>query len=297
MLTAAGTLDLQHATLATMIAVDRAFTLVSVERRGTVYNTRYIPPARAAVADVTYLYLVLEGTFEWDGGLCCTGPGLFMASMETFEGAKGLRASTYRSFGEPFRALELRVQADAAPALSAPAPQSLSLSPAVLAAAENYSVLMRSPHVARDRVHYAHAFLESLRAAGILRCDVTSAGTFGKLFEALWGGLGPTLENLAFSTTRDELSHQGSLSRHRVQAQLSLFARAINLPWVGWREATLRFRIRLAVLFLSNPAIAISDIARTLGYLSPEALNHSFLAEGLASPSEVRAALLRSLDG
>ncbi len=292
MLTAAGQLDLPGAELAAIFALDRAFTLHAVERRATVYDTLFVPGQKGDVADAQCIYILLDGSFDWRDGPSFTGPCAFVASMTAFEGQHGRRDATYRAGGELFRAVDLRVRTPMMRPRTTSAPEPIEISAAVYDAARSYAALARAPHEARERVPIVKALLLGLREDGILVQDIEPSRSFGKVFEHLWGVLGPTLEKLAFATTRDELTQRSLLSTKRLQSELGRLAMAAQFPWLGWRDLTLRFRLRVAVLFLSNPAIPIGDIAKRVGYSGTVALAHAFHGEGLPAPGDVRAAIL-----
>lgn len=292
MLTAAGQLDLPGAELAAIMALDRAFTLHAVERRATVYDTLFVPGQKGEVADAQCIYLLLDGLFDWRGGPSFTGPAAFAASISAVEGQHGRRETTYRAGGPLFRAVDLRVRTAMVRPRESQDPEPIQVSEAVYEAAYRYAELARAPHEAQRRTPVVKALLVALRAEGILACDVEPTPSLGKVFEHVWNVLGPTLEKLAFATSRDELTQRGPLSTKRLQTELGRLAMAAQFPWLGWRDLTLRFRLRVAVLFLSNPDIPIGDIARRVGYSGTVALAHAFHAEGLPAPGDVRAAIL-----
>ena len=65
-----------------------------------------------------------------------------------------------------------------------------------------------------------------------------------------------------------------------------------RLAPMKWRGVTKRFRLRIAILLVSNPELAIGEVAAVAGYSSAEALTHAFYAEGLPAPTDLRDAIL-----
>ena len=95
-------------------------------------------------------------------------------------------------------------------------------------------------------------------------------------------------------TTFDELSMRSGLAPKLIRNLLGELVLDGGAPWDGFRELVRRFRLRLSVLLLSNPDLAVAEVARRVGYSGTEAFCHALTAEGLPSPREIRASLLAS---
>jgi transcriptional regulator GlxA family with amidase domain len=69
------------------------------------------------------------------------------------------------------------------------------------------------------------------------------------------------------------------------------FFRAFHFIGTGWRDATRRWRLKLAVHGLSAADTTVGEVARVAGYGGSEAMARAFRNAGMQAPVAVRAAL------
>ena len=283
--------------LAVGIAFDRRFRLFAINRRGLVFDTRFAPAVPGSTEGVI-VYLLLEGELRWSDGQALVGPALFLMRERDFEGDAGGRAGgrTFRSWGEPYRTVELRLTpADCAIALGE-SPPVIELDGAddpILAAGRLY---LHASHAKKGRTLVAELaadYLRRLRERGILAVDLASTITHDEgIRGALWEALRPAVEAFGASAKQDDIVSRVGWGARRVQRELLRMVVAHGVDWLGgWRQVTLRYRVRVAVMLLSNPTLSVGEVADALGYASVEALAHAFEACGLPPATEVRRAI------
>ncbi|MBS2015371.1 MAG: hypothetical protein JST00_20960 [Deltaproteobacteria bacterium] len=278
------------------IAFERRFRIFAINRRGLVFDTKFAPAVPGST-DGVIVYLLLEGELAWSDGQRLKGPALFLMRERDFEGdAGGGRGRTFRSWGEPYRTVELRLApADCALTLGA-APPVIPLDgpdDPIVAAGRLY---LHASHAKKGRTLVADLaadYLRRLREREILSVDLAATITHDEgLRGALWEALRPSIEAFGAAAKQDDVVSRVGWGARRVQRELIRMVVAHGVDWLGgWRQVTLRYRVRVAVMLLSNPALSVGDIAEALGYTSVEALAHAFEASGLPPATEVRRAL------
>lgn len=268
------------------LAFGGGFALYGVTRSASTYDTRFVPANKGAADKARYLYLLVEGEFEWIGGELHCGPTAFVASAAIFDGAYGKREHPFRAGGGRFRAVQLRIAGDELGDVGWDAPTKLHFSAEAQNAAEQY--LDAGDLLARSCA--AEALLRELHRDGLLRQELRARSEIvDVIHRELWRKLFPVFERFAFGTKRAELGETPSRDRRYDMAKL---AGAFNFSFGGWREFALRCRMRIAVLLLSSPSIAIRDIANLSGYSTTEAFTHALYAEGLPAPGVIRQRIL-----
>lgn len=295
MLSAVASLTRGPVELTVGMAFDRRFRLFAIDRRGLVFDTRFAPAVPGST-DGVIVYLLLEGELRWSDGQTVVGPALFLMRERDFEGDAGGRGRTFRSWGEPYRTVELRLRpADCAIALG-DAPPIIELEGAddpILAAGRLY---LHASHAKKGRTLVADLaadYLRRLRDRGLLAVDLASTITHDEgMRGALWEALRPSVEAFGASAKQEDIVSRVGWGARRVQRELIRMVIAHGVDWLGgWRQVTVRYRVRVAVMLLSNPALSVGEIADALGYTSVEALAHAFEACGLPAATEVRRAI------
>jgi AraC-like DNA-binding protein len=281
------------------MAIERRFRLFAIDRRGLTFDTRFAPPIDGA-SDAVIVYLLLEGSMGWGDGTRVTGPALFLMAEKDFEGARGARGRFFRSWGTPFRCVELRVApADCAVALDAGrAILPLEGADDLVSAGRLY---LHASHAKKGQ-HFvaslAATYLGELERRGILAAPLSSTIVADEgIRGVLWGAMRPAVERFGATAKQDVLTSRVGWNARRLQRELVRVATAHGVAWLGnWREVVHRYRVRVAVLLLSNPQLPVGEVASWVGYSSVEALSHAFEAIGLPAPTAVRRAILSGDD-
>lgn len=299
MLTASGTTRFGSATMASLFVMERAFCAHLVRRERLIFDVRFIPPFAGSSPDAT-VWLLSEGTFEilQPARQLLVGPVAFVLTQDDFEGSHGKRDFSFRSFGDPFVALDLRIaRAD----VTLPMQQR----PTCFEFGARGWDAMRQLH--RDCMPPAsnkpdsaslsaltRQVVESLEAAGVLRRGIAATvSAEDPAFSRMWSAVRPIAERFQVLPTLGELSQVSGLSLRQLAREVERFMGTFRLPGGGnWRDATKRVRMKVAVLSLSAPDATIAEAARATGYGSVEAMARAFRDAGLPSPSQVRAAII-----
>jgi AraC-like DNA-binding protein len=263
-----------------------------VRRRGLVYDTRFVPP-RGGSSDDLLVYLVVEGSFVQlsEPAVTWEGPTLVVLDEDQFEGARGVAGLPLRSWGDPFRLVELRV---ARPSVRIdPLPKRPFVWPLGGAvwdrARETLDLAERgAPFEASFR-----ALVEALAGAGVLAPGLVDRLTAeDRRFSRLWAAARPMAEAFDLVASLDAIALGAGLSLRHVTRELKDFESAQRVPFWGWRESTRRLRLKVAILGLSVETLAIAEVARGAGYGSVEAMARAFRDASLEAPSRVRQRLL-----
>ena len=99
------------------------------------------------------------------------------------------------------------------------------------------------------------------------------------------------LANLSSRATELHLGDSMNLSPRQLQRLIQDFNARYQHNAGNWRDNRNRWRLQLAALLLSRPVLTVAEIAREVGYASPNALARAFLEAGFPSPAAVRARL------
>ncbi len=276
------------------LGFERRFRVTAWRREGAIWDTRFVPPA-ASASERVVVFFVVDGTLRWHEpeGFAVTGPSAFVTSAARLVGEHGRRTRTYRT-GERLRAMELHFAPhDVLQPVDQPRP--LSVSAATHAAAAEYVTLVDGDRklCAAEREPVLAAVLRGLHRDRILAEDLSRTlrapdGIDGRL----WDACVPLVERMVLGPSLDQVSATTRLSVRQLGRALDRGLRRFSIPFGGWRDLSRGYRLNVAVMLLSNPALSVPDIAERCGYSSPEALSHALTAEGLPPPAELRRRIL-----
>lgn len=304
MLTASGTTRFGSATMASLFVMERAFCAHVVRREKLTFDVRFVPPFAGSSPDVS-VWLLSEGALEIlqpvspGGRQLLEGPVAFVMSQDDFEGAHGKRDFTFRSYGDPFVALDLRVaRSDLVLPLSQ-RPTCFQLAPKgwqALRQLQRDHLPGPAAQPSTDRSSLSALtiqILEALEEGGVVRRGIAaSVSAEDPAFSRMWAGFRPIAERFQLLPTLGEMSQVSGLSLRQLAREVERFMGTFRLPGGGnWRDATKRVRIKVAVLSLSAPELTIAEAARATGYGSVEAMARAFRDAGLPAPSLVRTAI------
>lgn len=276
------------------VVFERRFRTYAINRRGLTFDTRFAPAVEGAT-DGVIVYLLLDGTLRWGGGPEVVGPALFLMRESDFEGNRGARSSSFRSWGVPFQSVELRIaRADCSmavgeePTILVPVGADASL----VAAGRLYLHAIHSRKGQAVMAGLAVEYLSQLRTRGILASDLAATITHDEGVRGrVWDAIRPMIETFGRGAKQNDVVMSGWSAR-RVQQELTRMALSLGVDWLGgWRDVTVRYRVRVAAMLLSSPALSVGDVADAVGYTSVEALAHALDACGLPSATEIRRAL------
>jgi AraC-like DNA-binding protein len=283
MLSATSTRTFGVSTLQTTIFLERRFRGHLVTRDRLLFDSTYAPPARKP-SPFVHLYATLEGSFAITGQPAVVGPQAYLLAETEFDRVM-TESPKFRSWGAPGVIVELRIPASdvrrpiglAHGALELPAP-----------VWEAYLLL------ARERSEQAlHQLIVRLGEAGVLSNDLTSSvvAQEPERFLRLWEVIRPLYEDLATSASLKQIAIVAKLSLRQLGRDLGELTRTFGLFGAGFRDAMRVLRLRAAVLMLSSPGGTPSDVARTVGYGSLDAMGRAFRDAQLPAPSIVQEAV------
>ncbi len=283
MLSATSTRPFGSSTLKTTIFLERRFRAHLVTRDRLLYDSAYSPPTKKPSSFV-HLYATLRGSFALDGKPPTVGPQVYMLAETEFE--RVLPASPkFRSWGAPGVIVEIRIPAADVRRPIGLAHGALDLPQAVWDA---YLALEASPGE-----EALHQLIVRLGEAGVLSKDLTSSvvAEEPERFVRLWSVLRPLYEDLATSASLKQIAIVAKLSLRQLGRDLGDLTRTFGLFGAGFRDAMRVLRLRAAVLMLSAPGGTPSDVARTVGYGSLDAMGRAFRDAQLPAPSIVQDAV------
>lgn len=270
-------------TLKTTIFLERQFRAHLVIRDRLLYDTAYAPPAKKAQPFV-HVYATLKGFISVDGGPAHAAPHVYVLAENEFDRMeKG--SPTFRSWGNPGVIVELRVPASTLRVPIGIKNGALQLPDSVW---DSYRKLEAEPS---ERALYQ--VLVELTTAGVLAKDLTASVVTEEpeRFIRLWHVLKPLYEDLATSASLKQIAIVAKLSLRQLGRDLGDLTRTFGLFGAGFRDAMRVLRLRAAVLMLSAPGSTPSDVAKTVGYGSLDAMGRAFRDAALPAPSVVQAAV------
>ena len=283
MLSATSVRTFGSSSLKTTIFLERQFRAHLVIRDRLLYDTAYAPPAKKAQPFV-HVYATLRGSIAVDGGPAHEAPHVYVLAETEFDRMeKG--SATLRSWGNPGVIVELRVPASTVRVPIGIRNGALTLPDSVW---DSYRKLEAEPSErALDQV------LVELTNAGVLAKDLTASVVTEEpeRFMRLWTVLKPLYEDLATSASLKQIAIVAKLSLRQLGRDLGDLTRTFGLVGAGFRDAMRVLRLRAAVLMLSAPGSTPSDVARTVGYGSLDAMGRAFRDAALPAPSVVQAAV------
>jgi len=282
-LSATTTRPFGQSTLKSTVFLERRFRAHLVVRDRLLFDSAFSPPAKKPSAFV-HLYATLDGKFAIDNGAVVEGRSSYVLAETEFDRmVPGAR--TFRSWGAPGTIVELRV-----PATDLRLPVGLGHGPIELPAAvwDAYGALHADPGEPA-----LHQLIVRLGEAGVLSKDLTSSvvATEPERFQRLWTVLRPLYEDLATSASLKQIAIVAELSLRQLGRDLGDLTRTFGLFGAGFRDAMRVLRLRAAVLLLSAPGGTPSDVAKTVGYGSLDAMGRAFRDAQLPPPSVVQEAV------
>lgn len=279
MLTARSHKSVGAASLRTSIVLTPRAGVVAIDRRGLAFDTRFIPGDAAPERSMTVVYVVLEGTIAFDGGPVHAAPAVFTVTETDLEGANGARRNTHRTLGEHYVAVELHLRTS-----------DVTWPPRTPLAAPFFSACRRIVEEGSESDEELHEtaseVLDLLRERGVVGAEVTLERTVASAaISRVWGAMRPALERLAALAPLKEL---GTSSPRQTKRDLDALSSRYPVVRGGWRAMVQRYRLKLAVLFLSAEGVTVATVAREVGYGSADAMGRAFRDAELPAPSEVQ---------
>jgi AraC-like DNA-binding protein len=282
-LSASSTRTFGPSTLQSTVFLERRLRAHLVTRDRLLYDSAFGSRGKQP-GRVVHLYVTLRGALQVAGRPPLAGPHAFaLAEAEFDHVVPGAR--TFRSFGAPCEIVELRV-----PTADLRRPVGLDRGPLELPP----RVWDAYHELARTRAEASvHRLIEALGAAGILSREVTASVVTDEpeRFVRTWAVLQPLYGDLAASTSLKQVAAIARLSLRQLGRDLGDLATTFNLYGGGFREAMRVVRLRAAVTLLSAPGCTPSDVARTVGYGSLDAMGRAFRDAHLPAPSIVQEAV------
>lgn len=283
MLSAQSYLEFGGSVLGTTVFVERRLRVHMVRRDRLLFDTAFAAPTRAAASNV-HLFAQLSGTFAIAGAPPVAAPCAFVLAETEFDRIVP-GALTFRSFGARCTIIEARVPASDLRRQVGLAHGQVALPDTVWAA---YHALHEHPGEAA-----VHALITALGDTGVLSRDLTAsvAASEPERFQRVWEVMRPLYHSLAASASLKQISTLAGLSLRQLGRDLTDLTRTFGLFGPGFREMMRVLRLRVAVLLLSAPDGTPSDVARTVGYGSLDAMGRAFRDANLPAPSLVQEAV------
>lgn len=283
MLSAESHLDFGTSTLRSTVFLERRLRLHMVRRDRLLFDTAFAPPAKVP-SPFVHLFAQLSGTFEVAGSPPRPAPCVFVLAETEFDRVvRG--ALTFRSFGAQCTIIEARVLA-----ADLRLPVGLVHGPIELDAS-----VWAAYHALQDTRSEAcvHRLVAALGATGVLGHDLTASVVTAEpeRFQRIWAVMRPLYQTLATSASLKQIASLAGLSLRQLGRDLGDLTRTFGLFGSGFRDAMWILRLRAAVLLLSSPGGTPSDVARTVGYGSLDAMGRAFRDAHLPAPSVVQEAV------
>lgn len=265
--------------------------VAAVKRLGGVYDTRVFGASSPLLPEGQVLFLILEGDIAWHPtGETTEAPAQAVIDLPVFEGFAGERGATFRTEGDTFRALEIRVPSRVAPALAAPRRLDDA---ALLESAERYHAGAHGDATHDEMLAAARALVIDLHRVGLLTVDLSEvvARPDAPQLRAIWEGLSSMLEQAGLGATLAMFADQANLSERQANRDVGAIFERLGFTYAGWRDAANRWRLRAATLLLSGSDSVVEHVARAVGFSGSNALGLAFRRAGMQSPGRVRAML------
>ncbi len=281
MLSASSTRTFNSSTLKSTVFLERRLRAHLVTRDRLLYDSAYAPPTKQSLSFV-HLFAQLRGTFQTADATFAAPVAFVLAESEFDRVQPG--ALTFRSFGAPAEAVEIRLAATDLQRPVGLANGAIELPAAVW---DGYEALARSQSETA-----LHQLIARLAEAGVVTGDLLASivPDEPERYQRIWRTLKPFYNDLAMSTSLKQIAVIAGLSLRQLGRDLGDFTRDFGLGG-GFRDATRVLRLRAAVLFLSAPGATPSDVARAVGYGSLDAMGRAFRDAKLAAPSVVQDAV------
>jgi len=282
-LSASSSREFAGSRLTSNIFLERKLRVHVVRRERLVYDSAYAPAAKP-INGVAHLYVQMSGTLQPAGRDAVQGRQAWVLAESEFDRVVA-GARTFRSFGNDATIVELRV-----PLGEIHRPAGIDHGPIELPEAvwEAYEAIERLPSEPA-----LHQLIVRLGEADILSTDLTSSivAVEPDRFVRLWEVMKPLYEDLATSASLKQIATIARLSLRQLGRDLGDLSKTFGLFGGGFRDAMKVLRLRAATLLLSAPGATPSEVARTVGYGSLDAMGRAFRDARLPSPSVVQEAV------
>jgi AraC-like DNA-binding protein len=292
MLTGRGQTRFGTATIRSTVLFERRYWAYIVDREGLTYDTRFVAGAPGRSSN-TVIYLLLQGTFEVlePVAMRFEGPAAFLLDEEQLEGADGRRSFLFRASGSPFVAVDLRLRDGDMSCHPAKKPALFELDARAWEAARRVGNL-HATTPGSEAILAADLF-DELARSGIVPPDIArrDVDVDDDRFMRLWSALAPMVGRFYGMPTLQEVARGSRMSLRQTARQMTEFFDAFHFIGTGWRDATRRWRLKLAALGLSAEDTSVGEVARVAGYGSSEAMARAFRDAGMLAPVLTRAAL------
>lgn len=276
-------LEFGSSTLRSTVFLERRLRVHMVRRDRLLFDTAFAVPTRAKTTFV-HLFAQLSGTLVATGAPPVAGPCAFVLAETEFDRVVP-GARTFRSFGARCTIVEARV-----PAADLQRPVGLAHGPVELAAPvwTAYHALQETRSEAA-----VHDLITALGTTGVLSRDLTASvvATEPERFQRLLAVLRPLYQDHSTSALLKQVAELAGLSLRQFSRDFGDLTRTFNLFGEGFRETMRVLRLRAAVVLLSAPGGTPSDVARTVGYGSLDAMGRAFRDAHLPTPSIVQEAV------
>jgi AraC-like DNA-binding protein len=282
-LSAESHLEFGSSTLHSTVFLERRLRVHMVRRDRLLFDTAYAPPAPAVTTNV-HLFAQLSGTFVVAGRPPVAAPCAFVLAETEFDRVVP-GARTFRSFGTRCTIVEARV-----PAADIRRPVGLTHGPVMLAdqAWAAYHALQQAPSEAAVRDLVTVLGTTSVLSRNLIASVVEPEP---ERFLRLWAVMRPLYQRHATSASLKQISALAGLSLRQLGRDLGELTRTFGLFGAGFRDVMRVLRLRAAVVLLSAPDCTPSDVARTVGYGSLDAMGRAFRDAYLPAPSIVQEAV------
>jgi len=269
--------------LQSTVFLERRFRTHLVRRDRLVFDSAYASPAKRSTGFV-HLFAQLSGTFTIAGSRPLAGPCAFVLAETEFDRVVP-GALTFRSTGARCSIVETRFRTEDLRWPVGLVHGPIALGDEVWAAYRALEATRAEPAV--------HELITALGATGLLSRELTASvvTTEPERFRRLWAVMSPLYQRLATSATLKQIASLTDLSLRQLGRDLADLTRTFQLFGAGFRDAMRVLRLRAAVLLLSAPDATPSDVAKTVGYGSLDAMGRAFRDARLPPPSVVQSAV------
>jgi AraC-like DNA-binding protein len=277
------------------VGLERQFWLVTIFRRGVIWDTRILPPWPNSLHEQSHrrYYVLLGGRIEFFGALpgVLDAPCAFRATAGAFEGAGDARPIQLRSSGEPLRVFALHVlPTDGSPAETAPDWERLEVPDDVIARCDAYELEARLEGCSPTLDTRRRVLLERFHEVGWLSAEAIASIVDEEPanIARTWNAFAPIFRDFTLSPALSELAERATRSLRQFDRNFDELLQTFHLIGGGFRNTIQRFRLSMAILMLSAEPATVASVARAVGYARPEAMTSAFRAAGLPAPSAVR---------
>ena len=261
------------------LMLERAVRGAVVWRDQLAFDTRFAAAAAGRVEQVGHLFMVVEGRYAPSVGEATAAPIALMLGDDELERV-GPKSRTFRTDGPRVVIVQLRFERHHLRVPIGLGTPPLALPPPVWDAGRA---------VAAEPARLGE-LLAALAAAGVITDNVAVQPEEPERFRRMWEALHPLYTSYGGTASLKQLAHSLGMSMRQVGRDAKDLATTFGYG-LGYRDALLVLRLRVAVLLLSAPAATVADVAAAVGYGSPIAMARAFRDAKLPPPSAVQAAV------